>query len=111
MTFTNDLLQGIIEIAVVKAMNTGAAAFGIPRPAGGTDAVKQQLKQFVTAAVREDGTVVLALDIMAADMVGPLYCVFSASWSVPEVREAVLERMRNVPVLQGQKFDLLMLAM
>ncbi len=108
MKLTNELLQAIIEIAVVKAMNTGAAAFGIPRPTGGTDAAKQQLKSLVTAEVRDDGTVILTLDEMEAERVGPLYCVFPGAWKVDRVREEVLERMRKAPVLQGQTFDLLM---
>lgn len=111
MTFTKEVLDAIIEVAVVKAMNTGAAAFGIARPADGSDAAKQKLTKLVTAEVRDNGTVVLALDSTEADMVGPLYCVFSASWGVKQVRESVLEFMRKAPVLEGVNFDLQMLTM
>ncbi len=109
MKITNELIEAMIELAVVKAMNLGAYAFGIPRPAGGTDAVKAELKKFITADALDNGTVILTLDSMQADMVGPLYCVFSASWS--QVQQEVVKRLHQAPVFQGVTFDVLLRVM
>ena len=105
MTNLADLIEPIKEMAVVAAMNLGASAFNIPRPAGGTDAAKQELKALVQGSVT-GSTMTLVLDEERSIAVAPLYIVFSAAWSQPQLRLDLLERLKRAPVLQGVEFDL-----
>src|ERR1700728_2672533 len=96
-----DLLEPITEVAVVNAMSQGAAAFGIRRPAGGTQTAKQELKKLIRGQVREDGTVVLSLNELASIGVAPLYALFPAAWKTETVRKATLSFLKAAPALDN----------
>ncbi len=102
------LLDDIKEVAVVTAMNTAASALRICRPAGGTDAAKEELKNLITADMQGDSTIIFTLNLTESFRVGPLYCAFGAAWSIPRVTELVMEFLRKAPVLDGVKFDIQM---
>ncbi|HEY9777906.1 MAG TPA: hypothetical protein V6C81_29360 [Planktothrix sp.] len=100
------LLDAFVEVAVVNAMNLGAASIRMPPPANGTDEAKEKLMKLVTPTVDEKGMVTLDLATLQSIRVGPLYSVFGAVWRLPAVRTETLKMLRAADVLQGIQFDL-----
>ncbi len=107
MEISNTLLESMTQMAVVTAMNIAAAAFSVPRPAGGTEAVVDELQALVTATVA-GRTVILTLDWYKSVSVAPLYGAFFATWKAAQVRLRVLEQLKSRTNLQEVDFDLKM---
>jgi hypothetical protein len=108
MSVLHERLGDIKELAIIAALNTGAGAFIVVTTTNSPEALaaKDQLMKLVTGVVRDNGTIVLTLDLFGSLRVRPLYGVFASCWLSPRVREAVLETLRNCSVLDGVTYDL-----
>lgn len=108
MNVLTERLDDIKELAIIAALNTGAGAVIVVTTTNSPAALaaKDRLMKLVTGVVREDGTVVLTLDLFASIGVGPLYGVFASCWRLPQVRETVLQTLRSATVLEGITYDL-----
>ncbi len=97
-TIDPELLDAIVEVAVVCAMTIAATTFRIPCPPGGPDIAKAELMKLVRCEVAE-GEVFLFLDRMASIRVAPLYGLFAGAWPTSAAQTATSNFLKNSAAL------------